>query len=163
MERARDEKGAFIPSHGMAKTPLHNKWMSMKERCNNPHSKSYSRYGGKGIRVCQEWQESFHSFYEWAMASGYQPGLTIDRIDNSKGYSPGNCRWATTKQQNRNYSRNHLITYKGKTKCVADWSEETGIKGSTILFRLNAGKTLDEVFDKTDGRSTRWLKSRACL
>ena len=157
-ERQRDSKGVFLPSHGMAHTPLHNKWMSMKERCNNPNCKSYKRYGAKGIKVCSEWEDSFQSFYDWSMASGYKEGLTIDRIDNSKGYSPDNCRWATSAEQNRNYSRNHLVTYNGKTQCIADWAKETGINRATILFRLQAGKPLETVFDKRDRRSLRWQK-----
>lgn len=160
-ERNRNEAGSFLPSHGLSKTPLYNKWISMRERCNNPHNKSYARYGGKGIMVCSEWNGSFNNFAEWAMESGYQPGLTIDRIDNRRGYSPGNCRWATTAQQNRNYSRNHLITYHGKTQCIADWAAETGIKSATILFRIKSGKTLEEVFDNRDGRTLRWKK--VCL
>lgn len=159
-ERIRDSKGTFLPSHGMTKTPLHRKWCSMRERCNNPNSKSYKRYGAKGIKVCAEWDSSFEEFFKWAIEAGYTAGLTIDRIDNSKGYFPDNCRWATTAQQNRNYSRNHLITYNGKTQCIADWSDETGIKQATILFRLSAGKSFEEVFDKRDGRSLRWQKSK---
>jgi len=158
--RERNEKGAFVSSHGLSKTAIYNKWCSMRERCKNPHNKSFSRYGAKGVTVCKEWDESFQAFYEWAMDTGYKAGLTIDRIDNSKGYSPENCRWATTSQQNRNYSRNHLITYNGETKCLADWADEFGINRTTILFRLKSGKPIEKVFDKTDGRSLRWQKNR---
>ena len=159
--RERNEKGAFLPSHGMSKNSrLYRVWCGMKERCNNQNNKRYPRYGGRGIRVCPEWETSFESFHGWAIDNGYRDGLTIDRIDNNEGYSPGNCRWVTTSRQNRNYSKNHMIAYGGKTQCVADWADEIGIKGSTILFRLKQGKTLDEVFDKRDGRSLRWQKNR---
>ena len=131
----------------------------MKERCGNPHNKRYNRYGGRGIAVCDEWAKSFSAFRVWAMHSGYADGMTIDRIDGNGNYEPSNCRWATRAEQNRNYSRNHLITYHGNTKCIADWADETGINRATILFRLNAGKPLDEVFLKTDGRTTRWKKT----
>ena len=154
----RDENGSFLPDHGMAKTPLYKKWCAMKRRCNCPNDKSYRRYGAKGIKVCDEWETSFQSFYDWSMDNGYKRNLTIDRIDNSKGYSPDNCRWATTSEQNRNYSRNHNITYNGQTHCIADWETITGIKRATILFRLQSGKPLDQVFDTRDGRSLRWQK-----
>lgn len=144
--------------HGMRRTKIYKVWCSMKERCQNPHNKRYPRYGGRGIAVCPEWSNSFKAFYEWASAAGYSEGLSIDRVDNDKGYSPDNCRWATRKVQNRNYSRNHMITYKGKTMCIADWEHETGIKRSTILYRVQAGKPLEKVFDVRDGRALRWQK-----
>ena len=155
-ERERNEKGVFLRGHGQSKTALYNKWCSMKRRCNCPADKSYPRYGGKGIKVCAEWNDSYMAFYEWAMKSGYQPGLTIDRIDNSKGYSPDNCRWATFAQQNRNYSRNHLITYQGRTQCLSDWADEMGIKRATLLFRIKDGWGMDRLFDKRDGRTLRY-------
>ena len=127
----------------------------MKERCANPHNKRYERYGGRGISVCEEWKKDYSEFREWALENGYKDGLTIDRIDNEKGYSPENCRWVDRKTQNRNYSRNHLITYMGKTQCIADWAEELNINRATILFRIKSGKPLDEVFDKRDRRTLR--------
>lgn len=159
--RLRNEKGEYIPSHGMKHTTIYSRWCAMKERCYNPNNKGYKRYGARGITVCDEWRNSFEAFYEWSVSNGYQDGLTIDRIDNNKGYSPDNCRWATHKQQNRNYSRNHMITYNGKTQCIADWADEVGINRATILYRIKAGKTADELFDKRDGRTVRW--NRACL
>lgn len=158
VDRTRDDKGVFLPSHGLSKTRLYSVWCAMKERCNNPHNKSYQRYGARGITVTSEWQYSFETFYAWAMDNGYADGLTIDRIDNNRGYSPDNCRWVTVAQQNRNYSRNHLITYNGKTQCIADWEKDTGIKRSTILWRMKSGKTLEQVFDANDGRSLRWKR-----
>lgn len=157
-QRERNSKGVFLPIHNGKRTMLYRKWCSMKERCSNPHCKSYARYGANGIRVCEEWESSFENFREWAYSTGYMDGMTIDRIDNSKGYSPGNCRWATTAEQNRNYSRNHMVTYHGKTQCIADWEQETGINRATILYRIKAGKPLEKVFDVRDGRSLRWQK-----
>lgn len=157
MNRARNEKGVFVPTHGGRGTPLYRVWCAMKERCSNPHNKSFKNYGGRGISVCDEWQD-FAVFREWAACSGYRHGLTIDRIDGNGNYSPDNCRWATTAEQNRNYRRNHYITYRGERLCAKDWAERTGIKYATILYRLKAGKTLDEVFAKEDGRSKRWAK-----
>lgn len=163
-ERKRNEKGVFLNGHGQSKTELYSKWCGMKRRCNVPHDKSYPRYGGKGIKICEEWNDSFPAFYEWAMRSGYKPGLTIDRIDNSKGYLPENCRWATVAQQNRNYSRNHLITYQGRTQCLADWADETGVNRTTLLLRIKRGWSMDRLFDKRDGRSLRYgRKTDECI
>lgn len=156
--RERNAAGQFAPKHGLKKHPLYNKWCSMRERCNNPHNGSYHRYGGKGITVCEEWND-FEAFYEWSIENGWKKGLTIDRIDNAKGYSPDNCRYVSHKEQNRNYSRNHLITYKGETLCLADWADRFGINRATVLYRIKAGKPLDEVFSEVDGRSTRWQKT----
>ena len=154
--RARRTDGTFEKTHGQRHTHLYKVWCAMKERCNNPHNKSYKRYGNRGIKVCSEWETSFSAFYEWAKASGYDEGLTIDRINNEKGYSPENCRWVTTAQQNRNYSRNHFLTYQGQTLCIKDWAEKTGINQATILFRLKAGKTIEQALSPVDGRTTRW-------
>lgn len=154
MERERNKKGQYLSIHGGTNTKLHNVWCAMRERCNNPHNKRYTRYGGRGIRVCEEWN-NFLAFQKWSEANGYSENLTIDRIDNSGNYEPSNCRWVTQKVQNRNYSRNHRITYNGETLCIAEWSEKTGINRATILYRLQNGKPLEEVFSKYDGRSKR--------
>lgn len=150
--RERDNKGRFTAIHNGKKTKLYRVWCSMRERCSNPNNKSYSRYGGRGITVCEEWN-SFSTFKEWALKNGYFEKLTIDRINNEEGYKPSNCRWVDHKTQNRNYSRNHLITYMGKTQCLTDWAEEFGIKRATVLYRLKQGKPLELVFDKRDRRT----------
>lgn len=77
--------------HGLSKTPLYSVWQTMKQRCINPRCRGYRWYGAKGITLCEEWQNP-ESFYEWAINNGYKPGLTIDRINPSEGYSPNNCR-----------------------------------------------------------------------
>ncbi len=155
MERSRNSKGAFLPIHNGKRTKLYNKWCAMKERCMNPHNKSFRRYGGRGISICQEWLD-FAVFRAWALASGYAEGMTIDRRDNDGNYEPGNCRWATTREQNRNYSRNRMLTFNGKTQCVQDWAQELGIGRSTILLRLKSGKTTEEALTKIDLRSLRF-------
>ena len=119
-------------------------WSGMKDRCLNKNNKRYSSYGGRGIEVCKEWQQSFRAFLRWAMANGYEEGLSIDRIDNDGNYCPENCRWATAKEQANNKRWNHLITYNGKTQTMKEWAEELGIKLSTLSQRINSYRWSDE-------------------
>lgn len=81
---------------------IYKAWQSIRQRCENPNDKSYSDYGGRGISVCEEWESSPDVFIEWSLANGFQPGLSIDRINVNGDYCPENCRWATATQQARN-------------------------------------------------------------
>lgn len=125
------------PVHGMYRTRIYRIWKGIKRRCLNPNNEYYKDYGGRGISVCKEW-EDFKNFYNWAMNSGYSDTLTIDRINNDGNYDPDNCRWVTQKVQNNNTRKNHYLTYKGKTKSMAEWSEITGIPYSTLKGRINS-------------------------
>lgn len=116
---------------------------NMKARCSNPNNPHYKYYGGRGITVCEEWQH-VDKFREWAYNNGYKPGLTIDRIDVNGNYEPNNCRWVTMQEQQFNKTDSHLITYKGETKCLAEWENQLGIDHRTILARLNNGWTVEQ-------------------
>lgn len=136
--------------HGMSKTRVYNIWQGMKDRCYNPHNKKYRIYGGKGIKVCDEWQgeHGFEHFYEWAISNGYKDNLTIDRYPNKDGnYCPKNCRWATYREQANNLSSNHLVTYQGESHTLAEWSRITGISYCTIKYRISKGWNEERLFD----------------
>lgn len=130
-----------------AKERLHSIWHGMKERCSRKTCISYPLYGAIGISVCDEWENSFFAFYEWAVQNGYSDELSLDRINNSVGYSPDNCRWVTAKEQSNNTKRNVFLTYNGETKTVAQWAEITGIKQHTIANRKRNGWTDEECLE----------------
>lgn len=128
--------------HGMYKTRLYSIWASMKERCLNTKDYRYKHYGARGIKVCDEWKNDFKTFYEWAILNGYDEAApkgeyTLDRIDVNGNYEPSNCRWITLKEQQLNTTKSRLITYKGKTQTIKEWSCELGIKYSTLLTRID--------------------------
>lgn len=121
---------------------------SMKCRCYNESSSSFKRYGARGITVCDEWlgKNGFMNFYNWAMNNGYSDNLSIDRIDNDKGYSPDNCRWATPIEQSNNTSTNVKITYNNMTKTLSEWSRELNINRKTLYKRLSSGWSIERAF-----------------
>lgn len=149
-----DKNRARLLKHGQSNknNRLYGIWRHMKERCSNPNSKGYGRWGGRGISVCSEWNE-YQPFFVWAMESGYRDNLTIDRIDVNGNYEPKNCRWADKLTQANNTRTNHLLTLRGKTKTVAEWSRETGIRSSTILYRVNHGYEEDFILSKKSLKS----------
>jgi len=108
----------------------------MISRCERPTDHAYARYGRRGITVCSTWRESFVAFRDWALSNGYSDDLTIDRRDNDKGYEPDNCRWATHKQQNRNYSRVRYVEVDGRKVALIDLAEAAGLKPYTVRQRI---------------------------
>lgn len=109
----------------------------MKKRCGNSKSKAYHNYGGRGIKVCDRWLESFENFFEDV---GPRPeGLTLDRIDNDLGYFKENCRWASYKDQANNTRTNKFVEFNGKTLSVSQWERELGFVSGTVKQRLYSG------------------------
>lgn len=129
-----------------AKTRAFGVWCGIKRRCNNKSGQDYPNYGGRGIIVCAKWGDSFEAFFK---DMGEPPiGMSIDRKNNDGPYSKKNCRWVTRTEQNNNTRRNHYIKFRGKNQTIAEWSRETGVKPSTILYRIQVGKTTKEVLAK---------------
>lgn len=126
-------------THGLSKTPEYKVWHGMLKRCNDPSHYAYKDYGGRGITVCERW-ERFENFYEDMCPRPY-PKATLDRIDNNKGYSKENCRWADFSTQNCNTRAQNLLTIDGVTKNVNTWAKENGISFTLIKARLGKGLT----------------------
>jgi hypothetical protein len=124
--------------HKMSKTKINYKWQSMKRRCYNKNCKDYKNYGGRGIKVCDEWLD-FIPFMQWSIENGYSDDLELDRIDNGGNYEPGNCRYVEKKENNRNKRNNHYLEINGKVKTISEWSEESGVSSKTIQSRIKYG------------------------
>jgi hypothetical protein len=114
-------------------------YRGMKRRCCNPKDPSHKNYGGRGIAICDEWVNDFWAFSKWAVNNGYSDDLTIERIDNDKGYSPENCVWADRSWQALNRRTNHYITYKGHTNCISTWARLYGLPETVLHGRIQRG------------------------
>jgi hypothetical protein len=127
-------------------TPTYRAWTSMKSRCNNPNHTAYTRYGGRGIRVCQRWNDSYEAFVE-DVGDRPSPLHSLDRQDNNGNYEPGNVRWATSHEQNRNTRANRTIEIDGVTKSLAEWLEVYGRTRETFYQRVARGMTEREALE----------------
>lgn len=139
-------------THNQRHTYLYEVWKGIRQRCKNPKHPSYHNYGGRGIKVCDEWDKSFQAFYDWSYTNGYSTEnqkneklkLTIDRIDNNGNYEPCNCRWVDRKVQASNTRLAKLFTINGETKCLSEWCKLFGIKRNTIYRRIKNGWTIEK-------------------
>lgn len=136
-------------THGKSKDRIYQVWAKMIDRCHCPSEKAYPGYGGRGIKVYDEWRLHFTAFFDYVSAlPNYDlPGYTLDRINNDGNYEPDNVRWATQKEQTRNTRRSNLVAHKGKTQCLQDWANELGINRYTLYSRLKAGWEVDRALD----------------
>jgi len=152
--------------HGMSGTRVYHIWAGMKSRCLNPKHCKYYMYGGAGISVCERWQSSFQNFYD---DMGDPPSLqhSLDRYPNHSGnYEPGNCRWATKKEQMENTKRTRLVTMNGETHSLKEWSRILGIPYNTLSNRINrSGMTPEQAFAHKKNQQSKphdggWNKKR---
>jgi hypothetical protein len=159
--KTRSDKGRPA-SHGYSIThsKLYNIYFLMRRRCQNQTDPAYHKYGARGIDVCLEWQEPV-AFCRWAVDNGYIPGLTLERVDNSKGYSPANCTWASRTAQARNRRSNRVITFDGRTQALAAWAEQIGISAHTLGERIRKTERAGDALDFSWLFSERWRLDRS--
>ena len=126
-------------------SPTYRSWRNMLRRCNDPKHGSYSNYGGRGIKVCEEWR----NFEQFLADMGERPeDKTLDRIDGDKGYSKENCRWMNMTEQANNRANNHRLTYQGETHTISEWAVKLGIKDGTIRARLFRGFSTEDALQR---------------
>lgn len=142
-------------SHGKSNTPLYNVWYCMKQRCYYSKNRMYHNYGGRGIKVCDEWLNDFQTFYNWSMSNGYKKGLQIDRINNNGNYEPNNCRWVDRVTNANNKRDTILFTHKGKTMSLKQWCRYFNISYKTCMTRYYRGHTIEECLNLTALNDTR--------
>ena len=123
-------------THNMSKTRLYREWTSIKARCCYNSQKGYKSYGKRGIKVCDEWVDSFETFASWATSTGYQDDLTIERIDNNKGYNPDNCKWIPLSEQSKNRRSNILVEYNGEIHNLSEWCKAFGVDYRLVHNRI---------------------------
>lgn len=138
--------------HGKSRTPLYKVYSSMLQRCFNTQNCNYKNYGGRGIKVCDEWlgDDGFATFYKWSIKNGYAEGkrLTIDRIDVNGNYEPFNCRWVDYETQANNMRSNHHITFNGETHTISEWAKITGINRQTLQARARRGLPPERILSR---------------
>ena len=134
-------------THSLSNTKIGYTWRGMKSRCYNPKNENYKNYGGRGIKVCDEWLNDFMNFYNWSINNGYKEDLSIDRINSDGNYEPNNCRWITWKEQTRNTRRNRMITYNNEAHCLAEWAEILGIDYCKLKNKINKTKDFQEAIN----------------
>lgn len=143
-----EANGRFLKGHGlkhgMTNSLTYGTWEGMKRRCLNPKDKRFADYGGRGIKICKKWME-FSGFFS---DMGVKPsGTSLDRWPDKNGnYEPGNCRWATPKQQQRNTRRCRDITWNGETLIIAEWAEKLNVSHETLRCRIRRGWTTERTF-----------------
>lgn len=133
-----------LNSHGMRGHALYVTWKNLRVRCYAKKSFAYPDYGGRGITICERWRTSFPNFLA-DMGEKPSPAHSLDRIKNDGNYEPGNCRWATAKEQGSNKRNNIVITISGISKIAAEWSAESGLNADCIIARFQRGWPADRL------------------
>jgi len=128
----------LMTTHDLSGHPIFSIWMGIKKRCTTPTAQNYKYYGGRGISFCKEWID-FMNFYNWAICSGWEEGLSIDRIDNDGNYCPENCRWVTHIEQCNNTRKNLMLTASSKTQTLSQWARELSCSVQTLHSRIRSG------------------------
>lgn len=132
----REDAGKLNSTHGMSKSKLYRKWAGMKQRCYNNSIASFKDYGGRGIKVCNEWKDSFETFRDWALSHGYSDDLTIERIDTEKDYCPNNCMWIPFNKQQGNRRICYSFVHNGESKNLADWCRDLNLDYYMVHNRI---------------------------
>ena len=153
--------------HGGRKDRLYYVWMDMRRRCRDPKSKEYKNYGGRGISVCPEWDNSYEAFKEWALKNGYdsmakRSQCTLDRINVDGDYRPENCRWVDMVLQCNNKRNSIFLTYNGTEKTAAEWGKEYGISGRTIMRRIRSGWSIEKAITQPPRQAKRIQTGNRC-
>ncbi len=148
----REQSSKKHRRHGGSGTRLYAIWIKVKSRCNDTNNDRYSDYGGRGITVCQEWQDSFEAFRDWSLANGYSDDRTIDRKDVNGNYEPSNCRWITNQEQQNNRRDNHYIAHNGETHTITEWARIRGLSENALVHRIQRGWDVDMALNTPTGK-----------
>ena len=134
--------------NGLSNTRLRHIYANMKSRCYNKNNKGYNYYGGRGIKICEEWLEDFENFYNWAIGCGYKENLTIERINVNGDYEPNNCKWADVYEQMNNRTNTIKLKYKDTTKSLTEWAREYNIEIATLRTRISRGWSVERALNE---------------
>lgn len=144
LKREIFDTGKSAVTHGMSKTRLYGIWASMKTRCYVKGRDSYAYYGGRGIKVCEEWKDSFETFRDWALNNGYKDELTLDRINGDGDYEADNCRWVTIIEQQSNKRNNVFLDVNSEKHTASEWSRMIGGSTHLVSGRLRRGWSVED-------------------
>lgn len=137
--------GRRVRRHGESNTPEYRAWQTMRQRCHNPAHAAFPRYGGRGIQVCERWLHSLANFIA-DVGRKPSPRHELDRIDNDRGYAPGNCRWCTRSENDRNRRSTVWVTFDGQRRRFADLVDEFGVPSDTARWRISHGMSVEQAF-----------------
>ena len=135
-------------ANGLSKTRLYQIYKHIKHRCFDKKDIGYKNYGGRGITMCDTWAKDYMAFYSWAISTGYNDNLTIDRINSNGNYCPENCRWATMQEQQNNRTNNRVLEYKGQKKTITAWAKFCGLSYRNLHYRLKNGYSIEQAIEK---------------